>query len=546
MAQSSKIRSAMFAGVGAIALTACASVDPTLSSAVTPELPATFVAASDQDALGKPTEDWVAAFGDDALETLIDEAMANNRELLSAVANFDAATANRKIARAGLLPQLNINNDARRSAIVLNPAFAAQAGGGGGGERLRANDLEDLFGVDNDGDGELDGLDTNGDGILEPLPNRRFYINSFQLGAQATWELDFWGRVLDETRAAGREASAAQADLAAAQLSIAGGVAQQWFLLIEARQQRLLAERDVAARERNLGATERRYQSGVASGLDVRLSRSALGTSKAALAQSSRLEREAARRLEVLVGRYPSAEIEGTDALPALPSLDGIGAPAEILTRRPDVIAAEFRMEANGLRARAARKQMLPTLTISSGINTSGPALADVIDPERLAGNIAAGMFQPLFQGGRVRANARRQRALAEASLLSYAQTLLTAFEEAENALAAEAFLSDREKALKTAFEEAAAAEDITERRYNRGAADIFNLLDAQTRRIAAEGAFITSRRERVANRVRLYLAVGGNFEGAGATFDALERLRKDDDQNDVTDDAEVVALSES
>jgi outer membrane protein TolC len=180
--------------------------------------------------------------------------------------------------------------------------------------------------------------------------------------------------------------------------------------------------------------------------------------------------------------------------------------------RRPDLIAAEARMEANGLRARAARKAILPRLTLSSQIGTSGPDLSDLIDPERLAGNIAAGLFQPIFQGGRVRANAKRQRAVAEASLLSYAQTALQAYEEAENAIAAETYLAAGESALKLAYEEAAAAEELTERRYASGTATIFDLLNAQTRRISAESSYIQTQRQRVANRVALYLAIGGDF----------------------------------
>jgi outer membrane protein TolC len=155
---------------------------------------------------------------------------------------------------------------------------------------------------------------------------------------------------------------------------------------------------------------------------------------------------------------------------------------------------------------------MLPSLTLTSRLNVGGPALSDILDPERLAGNIAAGLFQPIFQGGRLLANSKRAAAQAEASLLSYAQTALEAYEEAENAVAAEGYLALREEALKLAYEEAAAAEELTERRYSSGAASIFNLLDAQTRRISSEGQYISAKRDRVANRVQLYLAIGGDF----------------------------------
>lgn len=497
--------------VSLLALSACASVDEALLDAQLPDPPAAWTAS---ETVGDaPAGDWLAAFGDDTLYALIDEAMRHNNTLLAAAANLEAARANSRIARANLLPTLNASANASRNAIVTDPAAAAQSGTGADLGGLRAKELEEMFGVDRDNDGRLDGLDLDGDGFAEaPLPNRRVYINNYSLGAQIQWELDLWGRLTDETRAAYRDARASLADFRAAQLSIAGAVAQSWFALIEARQQRELAERDVAARESNLRVTERRFERGVASSLDVRLARSALGSSQANLAFRQRAEKEAARRLEVLLGRYPAAELEAAAALPNLPRLDGAGAPGEILARRPDLAAAEARMEAAGLRARAARKQLLPRLTLSSQISTSGPELSDLIDPERLAGNIAAGLFQPLFQGGRIRANAKRARAQAEAALLDYAQTALEAYEEAENAIAAEAYLAAREEALKLAYEEAAAAEELTERRYASGAATIFNLLDAQTRRISAESAYIQATQQRVANRIVLYLAIGGDF----------------------------------
>lgn len=456
-------------------LAGCASVDQELLDTQLPAPPPAWTA--NEEAGDPPSGDWVGAFGDDTLYVLIDEALQRNNDLLAAAANLDAARASARVARADLLPTIGANGNASRSAFVTSPSIAAQTGGGAAQQS-----------------------------------DTRIYVNNYDLSAQLSWELDLWGRLTDETRAAYKEAGASLGDFEAARLSLAGAVAQAWFGLIEARQQRELAERDTTARENNLRVTERRYERGVASSLDVRLARSALGSSQANLAFRQQTEKESARRLEILLGRYPAAELAAAAALPELPALGGAGAPIEILTRRPDLVAAEARMEASGLRARAARKQLLPRLTLSSQLGASGPDLADLIDPDRLAGNIAAGLFQPLFQGGRLLANSKRARKTAEATLLSYAQTVLEAYEEAENALSAENYLALREEALKLAYEEAAAAERLTERRYASGAATIFNLLDAQTRRIASESSYIQAQQQRVSNRVRLYLAIGGDF----------------------------------
>lgn len=467
----------MFRGGAALALillAGCASMDQPLLDAQMPEAPAHWTGA--QDVGAPPAGDWVSAFGDDALRALIGEAMQRNNTVLAAAANLEAARANARSMRAGLLPTLGASANASRSAFVTNPSIAAQTG------------------------------DTT------TQVNRRVYINDYGLGAQASWEVDLWGRLRDETKAAYRNARASLADYRGAELAVAGAVAQSWYGLIEARLQRELAERDVAALESSLRVTERRYERGVASSLDVRLARSALGSGQATLAFRQRAEKEAARTLEVLLGRYPAAELAAAQSLPQLHPLAGAGAPGDILIRRPDLVAAEARMEAAGLQARAARKQLLPRLTLSSRIGTSGPNIADAIDPERLAGNIAAGLVQPLFQGGRLLADAKRARATAEASLLTYVQTALDAYKEAEDALSAESFLASQEASLKFAYEEASAAETLTERRYASGAATIFNLLDAQTRRISAESAYIEATRQRLTNRVQLYLAIGGDF----------------------------------
>ena len=460
-----------FGGAALIALvaTGCASVDQEVLDAQLPTVPTQWEAGAllEQPVDGVPTGDWVAAFDDPQLPQLIKEAIANNNNFQRAAANLAIARAGFQSSRARLLPSIDVSADGRRDA-VLN-------------------------------------LDPSND-------DRRVYSNGFSLGALLNWELDLWGRLTDEAGAALKDSRAAYADYAGAELSLAGAVAQSWFGLIEARQQRELAQRDVTARQSNLRVTERRYERGVASSLDVRLARSALGSSDANLALRQQLEKELSRSLEVLLGRYPAAELDAAAALPSLPLLDGAGAPSDILTRRPDLVAAEKRMESAGLLARAAKKQFLPTLRLSSAVSANGTELGDIVDPERVIGNIAGGILQPVFRGGALIANSKRASASAEAALYGYVETVLRAFEEAENAIAAERFLALREDALRIAFEEAAASEEITERRYANGTESIFNLLNAQTRRISAESQYILAQQQRVSNRVQLYLAIGGDF----------------------------------
>lgn len=484
-----KIRSSacLSAGLGFIALSlaGCVGVDRGLVRQDLPAPPAQWVA--DANVSGVPTGDWVGAFGDPALPALIKEALDHNRSLATAVANVQAARASAQAAFGGLLPTLNANPRATRQAIVTDPTVRAQTGGSGA------------------------------------LQSRRVYINNYSLGAQASWEIDLWGRLADTARAAHFDLAAARADLEGMRLSVSGAVAQSWFQLIEARLQRELSERDVAARQRNVDLIAKRFKAGVAAELDLKLAQSALAQSAAGLADNRRIEDQSRRQLEVLLGRYPAAELEAAAALPRLANLSGAGAPGDLLARRPDLIAAEARMEAAGLRAREARKELLPRLTLSSAISASGPNLSDVASADRLAGNIAAGLATPLFQGGQLRANSRRARAVATARVHDYAQAALEAYQDAEDALAAESLLAERESQLKIAFEAAEAAENITQKRYEAGAASIFDLLNAETRRITAEQAYVFAQRQRLANRVQVYLAIGGDYAAKTSAVAAAE-----------------------
>ena len=413
---------------------------------------------------GPVTLDWLAAFDDAALPQLASEALARNNDFRAAAARLEQARAAAVIAGAARLPSL-------------------------------------------DASGNLTGRDA-----LDISTGSRTTSDAYSLGLNASWEADVWGRVAASANASEADARASEADLAGARLSLAGSTAQAWFALIEAELQEALAARDVQNRENSLAFIERRYASGVNTSLDVRLSRSALASARATLTTRRQILAEASRQLEVLLGRYPAAELAAARDLPDIAPLSGAGAPADLLWRRPDLVAADLRLEAAGLRADAARAAMLPRLTLQASANANADDMSGLFDMDAVAGSLIGGLAAPIFRGGALAADADRARAAAEERLAAYAGAALTAWREAENALAAEQRLADRTEQLRVAFEEAARAEELAERQYTQGLVTIFNLLDAQGRRISSESQYIAARRERATNRVRLYLAIGGDF----------------------------------
>lgn len=465
------------------ALAACATVpaDPDNHPAVT-GAPANWAALEDVGAgEARLAVSWVEDFNDPALPALLLEALNTNYNLAGFAARADIAREGAISTRSALLPSLTGSISKSRS------------------------------------------MTTDSTGILSGTPGKELYSGNSSLGASLAWEADVWGRLRDGTKAAWLDAAAAENDFAAARLSIAGGVAQSWYGLIAARLQRELAERDVETGETNLRITERRYKSGVSNALDVRLARSSLASSKASLIAARQSEQEAARALETLLGRYPSAELAAHEALPSLPAwseegnwLASLGTPAQMLDRRPDVLAAEQRLQAAGFEARAARKALFPSLSLTGSAGNNEADIGDLLNFDNLVSSIAASLTQPIYQGGRLRAQARLSEAAAEAAAADYASTVLGAFQEVENALAAEELLAAREDALFLAFEEAKASEELTERQYLNGTRTIFNLIDAQQRRIGAESGYISAQQARLNNRVSLYLALGGTLEVAG------------------------------
>lgn len=418
-------------------------------------------AALPQDAAAAP-QDWIIALNDPALTALVGEAMDANPSLRAARAGLDAARASARGASGARLPSA----DSRLG--VTQTDSPTQSGA------------------------------------------------SYSLSVEATWTADVWGRLGDQARASALSAEAARADWRGAQLTIAANVAQAWYGLIDAREQLLLAQRDVETRTRQLESVERRFQRGVVRSSDLRTARSALSSSESVLASRERARDNAARALESLLGRYPANAIALDGALPDLGPVTDPGSPQSLLQRRPDIIAAEARMQAAGFSADAARKALYPGLSLRAELRDAAADAGGIFDAQDLASSVSASILAPLFRGGQLRAERDRQAALAEQASARLVETVLTALREVENALSADALLARRVDALAAASAEAEAALELVEQQYASGIATIFELIDAQTRVTQAQSQLITARRERVDNRIALHLAIAGGFE-AGA-----------------------------
>jgi len=437
-------------------LSACATVaTPDATDLV--QTPGQFASAPAQ--MGPSASDWVASFDDPVLSALVEEALEANPTVASALAGFEAARAGARVSGAGRLPSLDAS--------------------GGYSDREPGN-------------------------------------TGWSSGLEASWQVDVWGRLSDQARSGALSAEAARADWYGARLSIAASTAQAWYGLTEAAQQVALAQADVDTRARQLELVERRFGRGVARSSEVRTARSALASSEASLASRNRALNAATRRLEVTLGRYPGAAINAATELPTLDILPNPGGPETLLSRRPDVVAAQARLTAAGFSASAAEKALYPGLTLRASLSDAGADLGDALDLDNLVKEVVGSISAPIFQGGRLRG--QRDQALAQAEQLSanLVNTALTALREAEDAIDADQRLAERVAALTEAASEAQEALALVERQYGSGLATIFELIDAQTRVISAQSQLIAARNERVDNRIALHLAIAGDFSAGG------------------------------
>ncbi|PXA04577.1 hypothetical protein DDZ13_05215 [Coraliomargarita sinensis] len=443
-------------------LAGCASA-PTPSEAPDINLPTAWTAAaSNQDI----PQNWLKDLNAPKLEALVEEAMQHNADLQRVTAVLGQSIAEARIAGADLMPSANLGLDAARQKIST-------------------------FGPSSTG------------GVI---------FENYNLGPNLSWEIDLWGRLRNLTSAALARVEVSQAELYAARLSLAAQVAKSWFNLVEAEQQVAEAGRTAEAYQENLKTLESRFKRGLAEGLDLRRTRTLAASAKADLATRRRALDAARRNLEVLLGRYPEGDIDPKRALPTLPETIPAGIPADLIQRRPDLVAAERQLAAVDQELRARKKDLLPKISLTASTGRSSQAFNNLLDSDFSVWSLAGNLSQPIFQGGRILANVDRSASIKEQARAAYLNTALQAFLEVETTLAAEAYLRNEYAHLKTAADEANAAEELAWDRYRKGTSDFLNVLDSQRTAATARARLIRVENLLLQNRIDLYLALGGPF----------------------------------
>ena len=434
-----------------------------------PALPAGF--AGERAPQTSEPVSFAEAFGDGQLAELIDEALQRNQDLGAAAARVLASASAWKGARANFAPTLD--------------------GTAGGGRSKQV-----FVGLPIPG----------GSNVLSS------YATSFDAGLSASWEPDFWGRLSAAERAAEASVGAQAEQWRAARLSIAAGVAKGWYSLLASRLQREWAEEAVQAWQQSLEEAQARLEAGVGTALDVALLESRIASAKGALAARRAAEGGAARSLEILLGRYPAGELESqATRLPAIPAL-APGLPADLIARRPDLKAIEWRLQSLHAQWDVARAELYPRLVFTGTLGQASDALEDLLDGDFTVWSLAARLTGPLWDGGRRAAAREGVEAQIQEAEFQFMGLVLLACGEVEGALDAETHLTAQERALEDARRASTEARDLVQARRDQGLVPISEVLEAERARITAESEWLRVRHERILRRIELIAALGGGL----------------------------------
>ena len=348
-------------------------------------------------------------------------------------------------------------------------------------------------------------------GALNQLPQRDLY----DVGFDASWELDVFGRVSRTVNAYGTLATSAEHGLRDVQVSLAAEVARSYFELRGAEQQIAVARRNAENQRRTVSLTEDRLTAGRGTAFDTERAKSVLQLTLAAIPVIESQIAAQKNRIATLVGRTPGslpAGYFGSGALPDLPDTVRIGSPSQLVHRRPDVLSAERQMAAQQLFVGAAQSEYLPRISLAA---TAGYA-ATTFDSlsRRGTSRIVAGpvITWPLLDLGRVRARVDVAHAREDEARAQYSATVLRAVEETETALATYNGAHARLALLNEAVRASTRASDLAQQRFEAGLTDFLQVLDAQRTLLDAENQLAQAHTSAASALVAVYKAVGGTW----------------------------------
>jgi len=418
-----------------------------------------WVVAAPADALDRGP--WWALFGDPLLDQLAAQVTVSNQNVAAAAAAYAQARALLAEQRAALFPVVSLSGGASRSDS-------------GNGPR-----------------------------------------NSFQASIGASWEPDVWGRLRTATDGAAASAQASAADLASARLSAQGELAVAYFGLRQTDGQRALLADTITGYERSLQITRNRYTAGVAARTDVLQAETQLANAQADAIGLARTRAQFEHAMAVLVGKTPAefalpplADWRAT--VPEVP----IAVPSTLLQRRPDIAAAERRVATANAQIGIAQSAFYPSLGLNASAGVGASAVSSLFNASSLLWSLGVSAAQTLFDAGATRERVNAASAATDAAVARYRQTVLVAFQDVEDQLAATRVLAQQEALRRQAADAAAQVQAQVQRRYEAGQVSYTEVVTAQATALSARRALVQLMADRQTTAVALIQALGGGWHG--------------------------------
>ena len=428
---------------------------------------------------------WWEVFNDTLFNQFFSEFRDRNPDLLSI---------SQQIESSNLLAKIN--------GATLTPSVSATTGGGRRLQNLSA------FGF------SLSSLGLGGESTDSSESDQvvSFSSDNYNATIAMQWEIDIWGKLRNQRKAAYKNFEATQNELAYLRFSLSTQFATSYYAAVEAEMQYRLAQEITASLQGVRDVVSERYGLGLTSSLDLRLAEASLANSKLQLVDRSIQKNRTLRSLESILGLYPSATIQVSAELPSSIPPIVAGIPSDLIKRRPDVIAAVNKIEAASYEHAQSKRNLFPSFSLTASGGTSASELKDVLNGDYSVWNLGANISAPIFQGRRLRNNVLLKEAQFNLAELEALKIMIRAFSEVEQALFIQHEIILQLDAVKTAEEQARAAYDLAFDRYQKGLVNLITVLNSQNQWRNSQSIKISIQNLHVNSYTGLQLALGGEF----------------------------------
>lgn len=419
-----------------------------------------------------PSLDWWRGFRSRELTDIIDQARAANLDIAAAVARIVQADAQARITGAALLPTADLNGNASRIRSSQSTSIGGTPGSLGGSER-----------------------------------------NLLSTSLTASYELDFWGKNRAALRAAEENAAASRFAREVVDLTTVVSAANAYFQVLAAQDRLRVARNNLKSATGVLNLIQERAAAGTASALDIAQQESLVATQRASIPPLQQILTQNRNVLAVLIARSPEhVHIRGGSLRAIAAPRVTPGLPSELLTQRPDIREAEAQLAAADANVYNARAQFLPSITLTGDGGYQSAVLKTLLRPESAFFSLAAGLTQPIFEGGRLLGNLDLQKGRQDELLQNYRKAVISGFSDVETALDAIRQTALRERLQRDVVTSSRRAFNISEQRLREGTIDLVTVLQTQQTLFQAEDALVVAQLAHMQAIVSLYQALGGGW----------------------------------